>query len=86
MSFRLPVVAFELSETKVSAGPAAVYVRPNDVEEYAEAILGLLDDPERRASMGEIGRERVVSQLAWRHQVPKYIGVYESLTSPRATS
>jgi glycosyltransferase involved in cell wall biosynthesis len=86
MSFRLPVVAFDLSETKVSAGPAAVYVRPNDVEEYAEAILRLLDDPGRRASMGEIGRARVESQFAWRHQVPKYIGVYESLTSHRVTN
>ena len=52
MSFRLPVVAFELKETRVSAGSAAVYVRPNDVDEYAEAILQLLDDPERRAIYG----------------------------------
>jgi len=82
MSFQLPVVAFDLKETKVSAGPAAVYVRPNDVEEYAEAILELLDDPERRAAMGEVGRARVETELAWCHQIPKYIGVYESLTSP----
>ena len=64
----------------------SVYVRPNDVDEYAEAILQLLDDPERRASMGEIGRARVETQLAWQHQIPKYIGVYESLTSPGGKS
>ena len=86
MAFGLPVVAFDLKETKVSAGPAAVYVRPNDVEEYAQAILQLLDDRERRESMGKVGRERVENALAWEHQAPKYVGVYESLTSPRGKS
>jgi glycosyltransferase involved in cell wall biosynthesis len=86
MAFDLPVVAFDLKETRVSAGPAAVYVPPNDVEEYARAILQLLDDPERRASMGKVGRERIENALAWEHQAPKYVDVYESLTSPRGRS
>ena len=30
MAFELPVVAFDLLETRVSAGDAAVYVEPND--------------------------------------------------------
>ena len=79
MAFELPVVAFDLRETRVSAGPAAVYVEPNDTDAFAEAIVELLDDPDRRAEMGRTGRERVESELAWRHQVPKYVGVYESL-------
>jgi glycosyltransferase involved in cell wall biosynthesis len=83
MAFAVPVVAFDLKETRISAGSAAVYVRPNSVEEYAYAILQLLDDPERRASMGEVGRQRVEDELGWNHQVPKYVGVYESLTSTR---
>ena len=83
MAFALPVVAFDLKETKVSAGPAAVYVRPNDVEEFAQAILQLLDDRQRRASMGKVGRERVEKTLAWEHQAPGYVGVYKSLTSDR---
>ena len=70
MSFRLPVVAFDLKETKFSAGQAAVYVRPNDVDEYADAILRLLDDPERRAIMGDFGRARIEGELAWHHQAP----------------
>jgi glycosyltransferase involved in cell wall biosynthesis len=81
MAFGLPVVAFDLKETKVSAGPAAVYVRPNDVEEYADAILQLLDDPKRRAEMGKAGRERIENTLAWKHQAPRLVGLYESLTS-----
>jgi glycosyltransferase involved in cell wall biosynthesis len=79
MAFELPVVAFDLRETKVSAGPAAVYVKPNDTDAFADAIVELLDDPERRAEMGRRGRERVERELAWGHQVPRYVGVYESL-------
>jgi len=42
MAFELPVVAFDLVETRVSAAEAAVYARPNDVEEFADAVLDLL--------------------------------------------
>jgi glycosyltransferase involved in cell wall biosynthesis len=79
MAFELPVVAFDLKETRVSAGPAAVYAPPNDTDAFAHAILELLNDPERRAEMGRQGRERVERKLAWRHQSPRYLSVYESL-------
>jgi glycosyltransferase involved in cell wall biosynthesis len=35
MAFALPVVAFDLRETRISAGAAAVYATPNDVDELA---------------------------------------------------
>ncbi len=44
MAFELPVVAFDLRETRVSTGDAAVYVKPNDVREYAQAIVASMDD------------------------------------------
>ena len=80
MAFELPVVAFDLKETRVSADNAAVYVQPNDVAAYARAICELLDDPERRRRMGEQGRQRVVDVLAWRHQAPRFVGAYERLS------
>jgi glycosyltransferase involved in cell wall biosynthesis len=79
MSFELPVVAFDLTETRVSAGDAAIYVEPNDVAAYAHAIGELLEDPERRRSMGARGRQRIVDMLAWHHQAPHYVGAYERL-------
>ena len=52
MAFELPVVAFDLRETRVSAGDAAVYVKPNDEHEYAEAIVALMDDEPTACSPG----------------------------------
>jgi glycosyltransferase involved in cell wall biosynthesis len=80
MAFELPVVAFDLIETRVSAADAAVYVEPNDVAQYGEAIVELLDDEVRRRRMGKLGRERVEQVLAWKHQQKAYLEVYDELT------
>jgi glycosyltransferase involved in cell wall biosynthesis len=80
------VVAFDLLETRVSAGDAAVYVEPNVIQRYAEAITGLVDDEPRRAQMGKTGRLRVEQELAWSHQQDAYLGVYRELTSGGAES
>jgi glycosyltransferase involved in cell wall biosynthesis len=80
MAYELPVVAFDLRETRVSAGPAAVYVTPNDVREYAETIVALMDDEPQRHRLGKLGRLRVETELAWSHQERAYLGVYRNLT------
>jgi glycosyltransferase involved in cell wall biosynthesis len=79
MAFELPVVAFDLRETRVSAGDAGVYVTPNDVHDYAEAIVALMDDEPRRARLGKLGRVRVEQELAWSYQRRAYLGVYRRL-------
>jgi glycosyltransferase involved in cell wall biosynthesis len=79
MAFGLPVVAFDLRETRVSAGDAAVYVQPNDERQYAEAIVALLDDEPRRAVMGKLARKRVEQELAWSHSESSYLGVYKQV-------
>jgi glycosyltransferase involved in cell wall biosynthesis len=85
MAYELPVIAFDLRETRVSAGDAGVYVTPNDVAEYAQTIVSLLDDEPRRVSLGKAGRVRVEQELAWSHQEQAYLGVYASLTSATRT-
>ena len=80
MAFELPVVAFDLVETRVSAAEAAVYVEPNRVEQYADAVLELLGDEVRCKQLGAAGRRRVEDVLAWRNQIPPYVGVYDRLT------
>jgi glycosyltransferase involved in cell wall biosynthesis len=65
MAMGRPVVSFDLAETRVSAGDAAVYIGANDVLAFANAIDDLLNDPERRRQMGELGRLRVEQDLSW---------------------
>jgi len=81
MAYELPVVAFDLRETRVSAGDAAVYVTPNDVREYAKAIVDLIDDEPRRVKLGKTGRLRVEQELDWSHQRRAYLDVYQRLLS-----
>lgn len=79
MFFGMPVAAFDLPETRVSAAGAAVYARPDDVEDLARVITELLEDPDRRARLGGIGMTRVTEELAWEHSVTPLLGAYKQV-------
>ena len=79
MAFGMPVVAFDLKETRVSANGAGRYVASGDVVAYARAIVALLDDAEKREDMGREGRLRIEKELGWPHQRDAYVGVYDRL-------
>jgi glycosyltransferase involved in cell wall biosynthesis len=79
MSYAVPVVAFDLTETRVSAGSTARYVEPGDITGFANAIGELLDDPDRRAKMGAAARSRAVAELDWKPQRDRYVQVYDRL-------
>jgi glycosyltransferase involved in cell wall biosynthesis len=76
MAMERPIVAFDLAESRVTAGRAAVYAEPNDPSSFARCIDGLLDDPERRATMGAVGRDRVENGLAWEHSQRRLLDAY----------
>lgn len=77
MALGRPIVSYDLKEARVSAGEAAVYVRPNDPTAFAEAISDLLDDPERRDAMSRAGRGRVASDLSWERSSSVLLEAYE---------
>ena len=77
MAFAKPIVQFDVTEGRYSAGDASLYARANDPVDFGDRILELLADPERRAMMGALGRERLESQLSWAHQVPALISAYQ---------
>lgn len=79
MAFELPVVAFDLRETRVSVADAGSYVEPNDIHKYAQAIVELLDDESRRQLLGKRGRARIKEALAWPLQEQAYLDVYRRL-------
>jgi hypothetical protein len=78
MAMSRPIVSFDLREARVSAGDAAVYATPNDESEFAKHISALLDDPDLRRRMGEIGRARVAGELSWDRSRIALIAAYEA--------
>lgn len=83
MALGKPIVQFDVTEGRHSAEDASLYARRNDALDFAEKILELLADPERRARMGAIGQARVHRELAWMHQAPKLLAAYETLFTAR---
>jgi glycosyltransferase involved in cell wall biosynthesis len=83
MAYAVPVVAFELKETRVSAGEAAIYVEPGDIAGFAEAVARLLDDDDLRADMALHARQRAASELDWEPQARAYVQVYDALCGVR---
>ena len=57
-------------------GKAGLLVRPRSAGSLARAILALLDDPARRAAMGEAGRRRVLSLFTWRRTAERTVEAY----------
>jgi glycosyltransferase involved in cell wall biosynthesis len=80
MALGKPIVQFDLTEGRVSAGEASLYARPNDVADLAQKIISLLADEPRRIHMGAVGRERIERVLAWQHEAPRLIAAYEHLS------
>ena len=78
MALGKPIVQFDLTEGRFSAGEASAYARPNDTADFARKLCELLDDPDRRARMGAIGRSRIEAGLAWHHQIPPLLQAYET--------
>jgi len=79
MALSKPIVAFDLTEHRFTARGAALYARPNDEHDFAEKIILLMDDPERRQRMGQMGRERIETELAWLYQVKHLLCAYEAV-------
>lgn len=86
MALGKPIVQYDLTESRYSAGDAAVYAKRNCAIDLGDKILGLLDDPESRAAMGKLGRRRIETVLAWEHQAPVFLSAYEALGWPSGIS
>jgi glycosyltransferase involved in cell wall biosynthesis len=74
-----PIVSFDLKETRFSAQDAAVYVKPNNEIEFAEAIAQLMDRPGVQKKMGTSGRRRVEDELQWAKVGKNLLTAYETL-------
>lgn len=79
MTLKKPIVQFETREGRFSAGDASLYAKRNDPSDFAAKIVTLLDNPEARQSMGETGRQRILTTFSWEHSAPLLLAAYERL-------
>jgi glycosyltransferase involved in cell wall biosynthesis len=79
MAYAKPIVAFDLKETRFSAGEAAIYVRPNEEADFATTVAQLMGQPELRNKMGAYGRRRVEEKLQWNKVGRNLLTAYEAL-------
>lgn len=84
MTFAKPVVQFDLTEGRASAGAASLYARGADPRDLARKVEVLLDDEGMRTRMGAIGRQRIETMLGWEHQKPALFAAYEAALGERA--
>jgi len=79
MALGKPIVQFDLAEGRFSARDASLYAKANDATDFANKIIELIDNPEKRASMGAYGRARVERELAWQYEAPKLLAAYNAV-------
>lgn len=81
MTLEKPLVQFELTEGRASAGEAALYARANDPKDFAARIAALIEAPERARSMGRLGRARVLDALSWDFSARQLLAAYDRIFS-----
>jgi glycosyltransferase involved in cell wall biosynthesis len=79
MALGKAIVAFDLTEHRFSAQDAAIYAQANDEMDFARHITILMDNPTMRREMGERGKQRIETQLAWQHQEEHLRAAYAKL-------
>ena len=83
MTLEKPMVQFDLTEGRASAGEASIYALANDPKDFAAKIAWLIDNPEAGRKMGETGRKRVLEKLSWQHSVPPLLAAYDRVFAKR---
>ena len=77
MTLGIPFVAFDLDETRRTAGDAGLYAPENCPKQLAARLLRLVDDDELRASMGQTGKVRAAAELVWERERNELLSAYE---------
>ena len=77
MALKKPIVQYDLKEGRFSANEASLYAK--DTTDFANKIMQLLNDAEKRNEMGTFGYNRVLNELSWEFESEKLISFYDNL-------
>ena len=75
MACGAPCLAAATSSLPEIGGDAAIYVPPLEAEQWADAIMALWDDQDRRAELGRMGMARA-QQFSWNRAARETLKVY----------
>jgi len=83
-----PVVASDVGgiRDQIFEGETGVLVEPADLEGFAEAVRGLLDDPERAERLGHAAREQVRSAFLGPRHLTQYVELFGALLGTPAAA
>ncbi len=76
MASRVPVICTTGGALPEVAGDAAVLVPPKDINALADAINGILDNPEKAKALGNAGYERVLKEFSWKSAAEMTVSKY----------
>lgn len=76
MACGVPVISTSGGALPEVVGDAGIIVPPADSSALAEAIKGLLDNPEKATALGKAGLKRVHGHFTWEKAAQATVGVY----------
>lgn len=82
MMLGLPFVQFDLRQASSEAGNAALIAPEHSPQGLADGIVALIDDPERRHRMGQLGRSVAERDFQWTIEARRYLDAYRNLLRP----
>jgi len=82
LALGLPVLGSDVGGIQELLGPAgegAALFPADDAPALTREIRSLLENPDRRRRMGDLGRRYVLGERTWAHQVGRYREVYDAV-------
>ncbi len=77
MACALPTVAFDTPPSREILGDLGIYAPPGDVRALADAIVSLLENPEKCRALGSRLRQRAVEHFSWQNTARQLLKAYE---------
>jgi glycosyltransferase involved in cell wall biosynthesis len=77
MCCRAPVISTTAGALPEIVGDAGILVPPADTRALVEAISGLLDNPDKRVHLAEMGHRRVIGMFNWKNTAMQTAEVYD---------
>lgn len=77
MACGVPVISTTGGALPEVVGDAGILIPPADSEALERSIIDLLDNPQKRAFLGQAGLKRVGDSLTWEHAAKKTLAIYK---------